>query len=187
LILTEEPRVKAVLASLTPTSRALDVATGTGRWALYLAERGVSVTGIDESPEMVAVAQQKARAANLPIMFIQGAIEDGLAFPSDCFDLVVCALAPCHMLDLQAAVAECSRVLRPGGHLLITDFHPQAVLNVVVTLNCGFAQRFGTSPIHETPMPDSRPRSRDNKRTGRCKSYPTPLREVDTAHKRSWH
>ncbi len=129
LILTEEPRVKAVLASLTPTSRALDVATGTGRWALYLAERGVSVTGIDESPEMVAVAQQKARAANLPIMFIQGAIEDSLPFPSDCFDLVVCALALCHVLDLQAAVAECSRVLRPGGHLLITDFHPQAVLN----------------------------------------------------------
>ncbi len=91
LILTEEPRVKAVLASLTPTSRALDVVTGTGRWALYLAERGVSVTGIDESSEMVAVAQQKARAANFPIMFIQGAIEDGLAFPSDCFDLVVCA------------------------------------------------------------------------------------------------
>jgi ubiquinone/menaquinone biosynthesis C-methylase UbiE len=129
LIMTEEPRVKELLAGIPHPSRALDVATGTGRWALYLAKRGVSVVGIDESPEMLQVAQDKAHAAGLSISFLEGTLEDGLPFPSGQFDLVVCALALCHVHDIRAAVSSCSRVLRSGGHLLITDFHPQAVLN----------------------------------------------------------
>jgi ubiquinone/menaquinone biosynthesis C-methylase UbiE len=129
LIMTEEPRVKELLAGIPHPSSALDVATGTGRWALYLAKRGVSVVGIDESPEMLQVAQDKAHAAGLSISFLEGTLEDGLPFPSGQFDLVVCALALCHVHDIRAAVSSCSRVLRSGGHLLITDFHPQAVLN----------------------------------------------------------
>jgi ubiquinone/menaquinone biosynthesis C-methylase UbiE len=42
---------------------------------------------------------------------------------------VVCALGLCHVANLATAIAECSRVLKRGGHLLITDFHPQAIVN----------------------------------------------------------
>lgn len=129
LIMTEEPRVTALLESLPPPHRVLDVGTGTGRWALNLAKRGADVTAIDESPEMLVVARDKAALASLPIRFEQRALQEGLPFPSDHFDLVICALALCHVSDLRGAVAECSRVLRRGGYLLITDFHPQAILN----------------------------------------------------------
>jgi len=129
LIMTEEPRVTALLESLPPPLRVLDVATGTGRWALHLAQLGAEATAIDESPEMLVVAREKADSVGLPIRFEQGALQEGLPFPSDHFDLVICALALCHVPDLSGAVAECSRVLRYGGYLLITDFHPQAIVN----------------------------------------------------------
>ncbi len=129
LIMTEGPRVMALLESLPHPQRVLDVATGTGRWAVHLAKLGADVTAIDESPEMLVVAREKAGSAGLPIEFEQHVVEEGLPFPSDHFDLVTCALALCHVHDLPRAIAECSRVLRRGGHLLITDFHPQAIEN----------------------------------------------------------
>lgn len=129
LIMTEYPRVRRLLNSLPVPGTALDVATGTGRWAIYLAKRGVDVTAIDQSNEMLAVAEEKARADGLPIRFHHGDLRKGLPFASQAFDLVVCALALSAFDDLAAPILECCRVLRPGGHLLITDFHPQAVKN----------------------------------------------------------
>jgi len=129
LIMTEEPLVKELLGTLPLPTTALDVATGTGRWALYLARRGVHVTAFDQSPEMLAVARRKADAESLAITFLQGDLSEGLSCPSNAFDLVVCALTLSHFGDLRAPIAECSRVVRPGGHLLVTDFHPQAIKN----------------------------------------------------------
>ncbi len=129
LIMTEEPRVTALLESLPPPLHALDVATGTGRWALNLAKLGVDVTAIDESPDMLALARKKARQAGVRIRFDQRDLQEELPFPSGHFDLVVCALALCHVVNLETAITECSRVLKRGGHLLITDFHPQAIVN----------------------------------------------------------
>jgi ubiquinone/menaquinone biosynthesis C-methylase UbiE len=150
LILTEEPLVKRLLATLPAPADVLDVATGTGRWALYLAEHGARVVGIDESPEMLAVARAKARAANLPIRWVEGALEDGLPFPPERFDLVVCALALCHVLDLHQAIAVCSRVLRPGGSLLITDFHPQAIHNGWRTMIVGSGDVYTIPNAHHS-------------------------------------
>jgi ubiquinone/menaquinone biosynthesis C-methylase UbiE len=50
-----------------------------------------------------------------------------LPFEDESFDLVVCALVLCHFADFKPVVAEFARVLRPGGHLLVTDFHPDIV------------------------------------------------------------
>lgn len=126
LIAAEEPVVDTLLEAL-PIASVLDVATGTGRYALKLARRGAIVTAIDQSTEMLAVAREAARAAGLAIDFHEGSLGEGLPFATEQFDLVVCALALCHVPDLVGAVAEFGRVLRPGGHLLITDFHPDVV------------------------------------------------------------
>jgi len=123
LIAVEEVYANPLVDTLSVAS-VLDVGTGTGRHALRWARRGATVTAIDQSPEMLAVAEQTAHAEGLPITFVRGTIEDGLPLASGQFDLVICALMLCHVPNLTQILQECARVLRPGGYLLITDSHP---------------------------------------------------------------
>jgi len=124
LIAIEEPRVAALLAPLVITT-ALDVGTGTGRHALSLAQRGITVSAVDQSPEMLAVAQRRAQAEGLTIDFRVTSLTDGLPFADAHFDLVINALMLCHLPDIPSAIHECARVVRPGGFLLISDLHPE--------------------------------------------------------------
>ncbi len=125
LIAAEEPHVDLILAKL-PARVALDVGTGTGRYARKLAQRGIKVFAVDQSSEMLDVAQRAARENKLRIDFQCGSVA-ALPFRSNRFELVVCGLVLCHVPDLTQAIGELSRVTRKGGHLLITDFHPHAV------------------------------------------------------------
>lgn len=127
LIALEERQVNRLLAPLS-FSDVLDVGTGTGRHALQLARHGASVTAVDQSAQMLAVARQAAQREGLSIVFRPHALEERLPFDAHAFDLVVCALTLCHVPHLAAVVAEFARVLRPGGYLLISDFHPDHVL-----------------------------------------------------------
>src|SRR5947209_8598616 len=99
LIFVEERHVDRILARL-PFTRVLDVGTGTGRHALKLARQGASVTAIDQSPEMLAVARQAAQHEGLPIDFRLSSLDDGLPFEAHQFDLVICALILSHEPDL---------------------------------------------------------------------------------------
>ena len=125
LIAVEEPHVDAILARLD-VETALDVGAGTGRLALKLARRGIAVTAIDQSAEMLAVAEKNARRAKLSIDFRTGSLEDGLPFRPSQFGLVICGLMLCHVPDLAQAARSFWRVLCEGGYLLVTDFHPDA-------------------------------------------------------------
>lgn len=126
LIAVEELHVDLLLASL-PAAAALDVGTGTGRHALKLARRGIAVTAIDQSPEMLAVARWNARTEGVTIDFRLASINEDLPFESGRFDFLICALMLCHVPDLSHAIQEFSRALQPGGHLLISTFHPDAI------------------------------------------------------------
>ena len=79
MIFVEEQQVDRLLAQLSFT-KVLDVGTGTGRHALKLARRGASVTALDQSPEMLAVARQAAQRVVLPIDFHLLSLDDGLPF-----------------------------------------------------------------------------------------------------------
>jgi ubiquinone/menaquinone biosynthesis C-methylase UbiE len=99
--------------------RVLEVAIGTGlNLAHYRPD--VTITGIELSPEMLAIARRRAgdlgRAADLH----EGDAEQ-LPFDDASFDTVVCALALCSIPDPRAAIAEMTRVLAPGGTLLLVD------------------------------------------------------------------
>lgn len=126
LIVLEETHVDRVLAGVA-ASDVLDVGTGTGRYAIKLARQGARVTAIDRSPEMLARARQAACNEGLSIDFRQVALEDGLPFAAQRFDLLICALMLCHVPDLVPVLRECARVLQPAGTLLLTDFHPDSV------------------------------------------------------------
>ncbi|WP_433381537.1 class I SAM-dependent methyltransferase [Actinoplanes sp. CA-142083] len=118
----EEPFVHEIVDGLPP-GLALDAACGTGRHAEYLAARGHKVIGVDSSPEMLSHARAK-----LPDATFHEAPLDRLPLPDDHVDLAVCALALAHLRDLRPAFAELARVLRPGGHLIVTDIHQETVL-----------------------------------------------------------
>lgn len=120
MIETEERVAHPILRELArPGLRALDAACGTGRQAALLHECGCATVGLDRSEGMLAVARQK-----LPgVRFELGEVEY-LPFADDEFDLAVVSLALCHLRDPGDAVVELSRVLRPGGQLVITDPHP---------------------------------------------------------------
>src|SRR5262245_6372528 len=118
LIHVEEPAVRALIEPL-PAGTALDAACGTGRYARWLHACGHRVIGVDGSPEMLEVAR-----AALPDADLRSGDLLELPVESQSVDLVVCALALTHCEDLRAPVAELSRVLRPGGRLVVSDFHP---------------------------------------------------------------
>ena len=99
-----------------PVGVALDAACGTGRHSVYLAKLGHQVIGVDTSPEMLALAREKVPEG----AFREADLHD-LPLADDSVDLAVCALALSHVPDLAPVFAELVRVLRPKGHLVISD------------------------------------------------------------------
>jgi len=124
LIAAEEPAVRPILERFGgPGVDALDAACGTGRHAAHLAALGCTTTGVDQSPEMLALARAKVPAGRF-----EAADLHALPFADESFDLVVIALALCHLADPTRAIAELARVLRPGGALVVSDPHPAAAI-----------------------------------------------------------
>ncbi|CAN5807553.1 bifunctional demethylmenaquinone methyltransferase/2-methoxy-6-polyprenyl-1,4-benzoquinol methylase UbiE [soil metagenome] len=127
-------------AALKPTDDVLDAACGTGDLSRAFADAGArTVTGLDFTREMLAIAETKqrallaarqassARSAPPPrtITYLQG---DALAlpFPATSFDIVSIAFGIRNVADPRAAAAEFLRVLRPGGRLVILEFDTPA-------------------------------------------------------------
>jgi SAM-dependent methyltransferase len=94
---------------LAAGSRVLDLGCGTGIASAALAERGMSVTGLDISEAMLAYARNRLPSAT----FVHGAADD-LPFADDTFDGVVSAQA-FHWFDAPAVLAQAARVVRPYG------------------------------------------------------------------------
>ncbi|RSM70728.1 SAM-dependent methyltransferase [Actinoplanes sp. ATCC 53533] len=117
----EEPLVDEILDPLPP-GVALDAACGTGRHSGRLVARGHRVIGVDSSPDMLEHARARVPEAD----FRRGDLHS-LPVPDDHVDVIVCALALVHLPRLGPAFREFARVLRPGGHLLITDVHHETV------------------------------------------------------------
>ena len=117
----DEPVMHEIIDALPP-GRALDAACGTGRYAEYLAARGHRVTGVDASPDMLGRARTRVPAGE----FLVGDLHR-LPMPDSSVDIVVSGLALCHVPALAPVMAEFARVLRPGGHLVISDAHHEIV------------------------------------------------------------
>lgn len=128
------------LAGVQPGQVVLDVGCGTGSLTMAaqarVGEQG-QVYGVDASPQMIEVARRKAERAGKHIDFRVEAVEK-MSFPDGYFDAVLSSLMMHHLpgdLKLQALV-EIRRVLKPGGRVLVVDFHRPTALagRVSITL-----------------------------------------------------
>ena len=105
---------------LKPGQHVLDLGTGTGSVALRAAEAVAPngrIMALDISPDMLAIARQRAASAEANITFIEGRAE---AIPADAasIDAVLASLSLMYVIDREAAAREIARVLRPGGRLV---------------------------------------------------------------------
>jgi ubiquinone/menaquinone biosynthesis C-methylase UbiE len=99
--------------------RVLEVAIGTGlNLPHYPAD--ATITGIELSPAMLAIARQRAADLGRHVDLREGDAEH-LPFDDASFDTVVCALSLCTIPNPGAAIGEMRRVLTPGGRLLLLD------------------------------------------------------------------
>lgn len=117
----QDARWKARLVAMAEVragERALDLACGTGDIAFAVAARGATALGLDITHRMLQLARAKSAAAQ----FITGDMTT-LPFRSASFDLVTTGYGLRNVPDLDAAIDEVARVLRPGGRLLSLDFN----------------------------------------------------------------
>ena len=138
-----------ILASVPTGGNVLDVGTGPGRLLLELATRrpDLHLTGIDPSADMINHATRRTAAAAVAgRVDARVASAEDLPFPTDSFDAVVSTLSSHHWADPAAAVAEQSRVLRPGGTLWAFDLRGVAPAAVRAAL----AAQFGATAVSRT-------------------------------------
>ncbi len=124
-------RRRTVLSlGLAPESAVLDLACGTGDLCIELARHGLTAIGVDRSAGMLQAAQARAAgpssspAAELDLRFTAPLVRgDGLALPfrSGALDGLVCGFALRNFAALPPVLAECARVLRPGGRLALLE------------------------------------------------------------------
>ncbi|HEY7697432.1 MAG TPA: class I SAM-dependent methyltransferase [Vicinamibacteria bacterium] len=117
LMRIEEKAMEALWKRLS-AGRALDLGTGTGRNLALLAARGVGArVGVDRSLAML----KRAEAGGALLVAGDAA---AIPFASGAFDLVLASLMAGDLARLSGFTREASRVLRRGGSLVYSDFHP---------------------------------------------------------------
>jgi SAM-dependent methyltransferase len=116
-----------VAAQLAPGMQVLDTGSGTGDPALALAVAvgpTGEVTATDLVPEMLAVAEEKARTRGLANLRVQVADAESLPFPDGAFDVVTGRLSLMLCPTPERALQEAYRVLRPGGRAVYLVWGP---------------------------------------------------------------
>jgi demethylmenaquinone methyltransferase / 2-methoxy-6-polyprenyl-1,4-benzoquinol methylase len=121
LSLGQDPRWRRFLVSRVEAGaddRVLDVATGTGLVAAELIrQKGCTVVGLDQSPEMIAVAHDRLPA----VEFVEASAEN-LPFADASFDALTFTYLLRYVDDPGATLAELARVVRPGGAIAGLEF-----------------------------------------------------------------
>lgn len=111
LLLPQLPSAPAMIA---------DLGCGTGSLTVLLAAAGHIVTGLDSAPQMIAAAQAKAAAVGATARFV---VSDAAApaLPAEHFDVVLARHVLWAMPDIDAALRQWTRLLKPGGTLVLIE------------------------------------------------------------------
>ena len=123
----QDPRWRQFLVSrlpVGPSDTVLDVACGTGAVALELVrQKGCSVVGVDQSPEMLAAGRERVAHAGLGDRIeLREARAEELPFADGEFDAVTFTYLLRYVDDVPATLRELVRVVRPGGTVAMLEF-----------------------------------------------------------------
>jgi malonyl-CoA O-methyltransferase len=135
VMLAEERAMLALLPADLRGCRVLDAGCGSGRYLRHTLWRGAqTAVGVDFSEPMLRRGQVNVQSrksdmsdvsdAGIPIGFVAQGSLVALPVRGAWADITICALALGHVTDLGSALSELSRVTRPGGIVLCSDFHP---------------------------------------------------------------
>ncbi len=113
-------------AQLRAGERLLDVACGKGAVLLPAWEKGAQVTGIDLSPQMLEEAKKRV-PSQVSLLEMDA---EHLNFPDQAFDVVFCAFGLFFFPDIQAALSQMRRVLKPGGRLVVSVWGEKTPLEI---------------------------------------------------------
>jgi SAM-dependent methyltransferase len=126
-----QPNLRDLFAELAGSNgRLLEVGCGIGVDSIQLAKCGFDVTAVDLTESALEVAKQFAGRRDVNINFQLGNAE-GLDFPDASFDAVYSFGVLHHTPDIDKAVAEVRRVLRPGGSAYVMLYHRYSLVNLV--------------------------------------------------------
>lgn len=117
----EDLRALAQLAAELRPARALDLGCGGGHASYAVAAVAGHVVAYDLSPSMLDTVARSAAERGLNNIQTQPGQAERLPFESASFDLVVTRFSAHHWHDLDSALREAARVLRPGGRMLVVD------------------------------------------------------------------
>ena len=144
------------LAGKLPAGKALDLASGTGRHAIFLAENGWRVTAVDNSAVGIEIARERAAEKNLEIDFRVADLEAGEFKPEEnAYDLI------CDFYYLQCELfAEMKKAVKPGGMIVSTihiygENEPEGRFLLREGELKGFFEDFDILHYHETTLTDT--------------------------------
>lgn len=114
---------RALAAELTVADKdVIDLATGTGVTAIAAAKRDArSVTGVDIAPPLLTEARRRAASAGLDVEFVEADMA-ATGLPAASADLVVSTFGLVFGAEIDQAIAEARRLIRPGGELVFTSW-----------------------------------------------------------------
>ncbi len=118
-----EPVVDAIAAArgaaIGPTDRALEIGCGTAALGAALARRGAHVVASDVALRWLVLARKRLEEEDADGVELVACAAEALPFAAECFDIVAASDVVEHVDDVEHFIAECARVLRPGGLLFL--------------------------------------------------------------------
>ena len=108
---------------LVGTERVLDLGTGAGHTALAFSHFVSECVGMDLTDAMVQVATRLADERGIRNVRFQVGDAENIPFASESFEVITCRFASHHFGDIKKAIQEISRVLKPGGTLILVDHY----------------------------------------------------------------
>lgn len=116
-------RIYDRVTQLARGPEVLDLGCGTGTLATRLAARGLRVTGVDLSPEMLDLARERTRSGLAPKWLQTSAVELIDHFPAGSFDTICCVLLLSELSasERKETLRQCRLLLRDAGQLIVAD------------------------------------------------------------------